>query len=869
MCDPRMIPQTVSSLRGVVMRTRTRTWRPYLETLEDRCVPSTFAAFDLDAPESGPFPSDRFTVADSSQLTGRRINLPLPDPATHPSDYNDITVINTLDGFNLQPRLSIAFSGPIDVTTVNSSTVFLIKLGDPTAPEEGGGRIVGINQIVWDVATNTLHVESDELLEQHTRYALLVTHGLRDADGQPVEPSEAFERFRHDLNFGQSADPALVKYREDLLDALSAAELAGVKPKDVVTASVFTTMSATAVLEKIRDQLHAATPAPADFLLGPGGTRTVFPLDAISGITFNRHTTVSPPTLSPIAVNVAALKIFPGAVGSIAFGKYVSPDYEVHPVGFIPSVATRTGTPEVQSTNEIYFNVVLPSGPAPAGGWPVAIYGHGVNGNKNEWLPLVAASLASQGIATIGINSVAVGYGPLSTLTVNQTGGSPVTFTAGGRAFDQNGDGTIPNFEGILATAPKRIIGQADFLRQTAVDLMQLVRVTQTGIDVDGDGSRDLDPSRIYYFGNSLGGEAGTIFLAVEPDVHAGVLNVPGGTPLDFTNTTGRRSAEIAGDLAARTPSLLNSPGITSIDGVPVAAPYINENLPLRDGLPLKVGLADGTTHIIQSPVTNTVAGAMAIQEALENREWVHMLGDPVSYAPHLRKDPLGEAPAKSVIVQFAKGDQNVTNPRTAALLRAGDLADRATLYRHDLALAENPTIPKNPHQFLIMVNDPAVRQIALGYQSQIAAFFASDGEVVIHPEPSRFFETPIAGSLPEQPNFIVIDPPLITIADASVTEGDDGIRILTFTVALTRTSALSVSVCYETADGTATAGEDYEAASSTLVFAPGETSKTITIVIKGDKKKEGRETFLIKLWQAENAVLPDSLGIAAIFDDD
>ena len=87
------------------MRTRTRTWRPRLETLEDRCVPSTFAAFDLDAPASGPFPSDRFTVADSSQLTGRRVDLPLPDPATHPSDYNDITVINTLDGFNLQPRL--------------------------------------------------------------------------------------------------------------------------------------------------------------------------------------------------------------------------------------------------------------------------------------------------------------------------------------------------------------------------------------------------------------------------------------------------------------------------------------------------------------------------------------------------------------------------------------------------------------------------------------------------------------------------------------------------------------------------------------------------------------------------------------------
>src|SRR5215217_2679213 len=710
------------------MTTRTRTWRPRLETLEDRCVPSTFAAFDPGARESGPFPSDRFTVADSSQLTGRRLNLPLPDRATHPSDYADVSVINTLDGFNLQPRLSVPFSGPIDLTTVSSSTVFLIKLDDPTAPEEVGGRVVGINQTVWDVATNTLHVESDELLEQHTRYALIVTRGVRDPDGQPVEPSAQFERFRHDLNLGQAHDSALKEYRKDLLDALQAARRAGVAEKDIVAASVFTTMSTTAVLEKIRDQVHASAPAPDDFNLGPGGTRTAFPLDALTGITFNRQTRVDPPVLGPAAVNLAALHIIPGAVGTIAFGKYLSPDYLVHPDQFIPPVETRTGTPQVQGTNEIYFNVVLPSGPAPAAGWPVAIYGSGINGNKNEWLPFVAASMASRGIATIAINAVGLGFGPLSTLTVNRTAGGPLTFAAGGRAFDLNGDGTIPNFEGVAATAPRRIIGQVDALRQTAVDLMQLVHVTQAGMDVDGDGSRDLDPSRLYYFGNSLGSESGTIFLAVEPGVHAGVLNVPGGTPLDWTNTTGRRSAEIGGDLASRTPSLINSAGIISIDGVPVSGPHFNENLPLRDGLPLKVGLADGTTRVIQSPVTNTVPGAMAIQEALEDREWVNMLGDPVSYAPHLRKDPLVDVPAMAVLIQFAKGDQNVTNPRTTALLRAGDLADRATLYRHDLAFAENPTIPKNPHQFLIMVNDPAVRQVALGYQSQIAAFFASDG---------------------------------------------------------------------------------------------------------------------------------------------
>jgi hypothetical protein len=381
------------------MRTRNRTRRLHVELLEDRCLLSTFAAFDLSAPNIGPFPSDRFTVADSSQLTGRRVNLPLPDRAARPSDYDDISVINTLDGFNLQPRLSIPFDGPIDVNSVNSDDVFVIRLGDTQNPQDRGGQVVGITQVVWDPATNTLHVESDQLLDQHTRYALIVTDGLRDAKGQAVQASADFERFRHDLNFGQADDPALKAYREELIGALAAAGQDGVPDKHVITASVFTTQSATAVLEKIRDQIHAATPVPADFLLGPNGERTVFNLDDVSGITWNQQTKMAGP-LSPVPVNVGLLGFVPGAVGQVAFGKYVSPDYETAEK-FIPPVGTRTGTPAVQGVNDVYFNLYLPSGPKPAGGWPVAIFGHGLGGSRQGGGPgggdslAVAASLAA------------------------------------------------------------------------------------------------------------------------------------------------------------------------------------------------------------------------------------------------------------------------------------------------------------------------------------------------------------------------------------------------------------------------------------------------------------------------------------------
>jgi large repetitive protein len=53
------------------------------------------------------------------------------------------------------------------------------------------------------------------------------------------------------------------------------------------------------------------------------------------------------------------------------------------------------------------------------------------------------------------------------------------------------------------------------------------------------------------------------------------------------------------------------------------------------------------------------------------------------------------------------------------------------------------------------------------------------------------------------------------------------------------------------------------------LAFAPGETTKTITIVVTGDKEKEGKETFFVKLWGADNALLLDDLGVGAIFGDD
>jgi chitinase len=99
--------------------------------------------------------------------------------------------------------------------------------------------------------------------------------------------------------------------------------------------------------------------------------------------------------------------------------------------------------------------------------------------------------------------------------------------------------------------------------------------------------------------------------------------------------------------------------------------------------------------------------------------------------------------------------------------------------------------------------------------------------------------------------------------------EGKNGKSFFTFTITLSAPSTTQVTVNYATADGTARAGEDYEADSGTLTFAPGETSKTITIRVKGDRKTEANETFFVNLSGVVNALLEDDQGLGTILNDD
>src|SRR5262245_41078823 len=109
-----------------------------------------------------------------------------------------------------------------------------------------------------------------------------------------------------------------------------------------------------------------------------------------------------------------------------------------------------------------------------------------------------------------------------------------------------------------------------------------------------------------------------------------------------------------------------------------------------------------------------------------------------------------------------------------------------------------------------------------------------------------------------------------ISINDVTITEGNSGTKVATFTVTRTGGTA-AFAANYATADGTATAGSDYVAQpTGTVTFAAGDLSKTISVTINGDTTVEPDETFFVNLLSATNGgTIVKSQGLGTITNDD
>jgi dienelactone hydrolase len=631
------------------------------------------------------FPHDGLTRADPTQLTGRRIALPLPDCSTEPSSCDEIRLLNALDGFSVNPRLAVKFSGPIEVDSVSRAGAFILPLSAEPLPSP-----VGLAQLVWDPDTDTLYARPERGLLQGRRYALVLTARLRDAAGRPIRRAPGLPRLR------EAADaPSAAAELWRRLEAM------GMERREVVAATVFTTQSVTADLEKMRAVIDARPAPTLRFELGPGGTRSVYRRAEIEAVELRRQVATGGEGRLADPVRLPLGLIPPAEVGLVALGRFASLSFLMAD-RHIPAVPTRSGAIRPQGEEEVHVTVFLPAGPMPPEGWPTAIFGHGFGNDRHLVPPLVAGTMARQGFATVAINVVGHGGGPAGTLTVRQPGREPVMLPAGGRGLDLDGDGRIGSTEGVstLNTGPLAVVGSRDGLKQTTADLMQLVRAIRRGVDLDGDGRPDLDRERIFYFGQSFGGIYGTLLMTVDPLIWAGVLNVPGGPIVEIARQAAPFRPRVIEQLKVRRPSLMN--GERDFD----------ESLPLPG----------------DPPVLRPARGALAIQAFFDRAEWVSQSANPVAFAPYLRQAPLAGLGPRQVLYQMALGDRTVPNPTTASLIRAGRLEPVLSVYRHDRVAPGLPERFANPHGFLVWTAFPETAALARAAQEQVARFFLSGG---------------------------------------------------------------------------------------------------------------------------------------------
>ena len=295
---------------------------------------------------------------------------------------------------------------------------------------------------------------------------------------------------------------------------------------------------------------------------------------------------------------------------------------------------------------QVSYHVFLPPASSiPANGFPVIIYGHGLDDNQFGAPTYVASTWAKKGFATLALEIVGHGFGSGSTTVISEKS-SNYTVATPGRGIQFIPSAPIGSSDGCILPGA---LATRDCSRQTALDLSALVEaIRATGLGLN------LDPSRIYYVGQSFGSFYGTLFEAVEPGVSAGTLNVGGGTQTDAARLSPIARLVGAFYLSAFMPSLLN---------VPPAAPqaYFHDSFNDQYVYPGQVVIA-------------SVPGALAIQAAFEQSDWLGMIGDPLSFAPHLQTSPLAGVPAKPILMQFGLGDLEVPNPTESALVRAGDL---------------------------------------------------------------------------------------------------------------------------------------------------------------------------------------------------
>ena len=493
---------------------------------------------------ANPFPNDLLLGSNGRvAIPGKRFDYVLPSTSAYDSARTYLnTVASSLDSDGFSTIAPIWIS--LDQRVAASSTTAGVKLfvyGTSATPVPDTHALVG----TFNDDLGVLEVQPQTPLSPATTYGVVVTALLVDSSGRPTVRSKDFQKL---LNGGPSPKIA---------GLLTAAQNAGITPDLVSVAFTFTTMHETDDLQAISSQVFGPTTLGSSLVLG------FTPLGALAEGTFANGSS---------NFNQAVGAVSSTAMAAVVTGTYDSYDFRNGSGAFDPGFVAGTATP---STNLIDFRLTIPKGTAPAGGWPVVIFQHGLGGSDLDVYPW-GELLAIKGFATVAISAVEHGLR-----------GDTISF------FKWN---DIP------AT-------REDF-RQTNADQMQLIRALRNSKAKGVSPFDQLDPSDVTYFGISLGGIMGSAFLANTPGNSLGMLNVPGG--------------HLALELYSPKFSVYYWPYIQSYSGLQSTDP---KWIPMLEAMePLaQIGLDSGDPinygpHVIADPLPGMSAKRVLHQESLNDQ---------------------------------------------------------------------------------------------------------------------------------------------------------------------------------------------------------------------------------------------------------
>ena len=498
-----------------------------------------------------PFPNDLYF----NGSTDGTVNIQgLPDP----NDYgNPLVAINTLDGFSTTAPETEAFTAPISAQSLTPASVLVFEV--TTDPSQGfvvTGIVRELQQGVdYTVAPSTsdpsvLEITPTTALAPETSYMVVLTNGITDTDGAAAAPSATFAELEQDIAAGTTpSDPTLAQVEPLFGAMLQAAAGAGIDPSSVVLAWSFSTQSEGAVLSHI-----AANVQPGTITLTDTGLTTADVNPQLQGYAEIYTGDITIPYYSGVPTQSdpgAPLTDFWHGAGGSLLTRY-------NPAPVPTATLTIPVMMTIPSLSSPYF---LLGGQYPPNGWPVAIFQHGITGDRTNLLA-VADTFGEAGMAAIAIDL------PLHGITDTS---NPFYQQCCERTFNlPEGLDTGNPQPGTIAPSGTYFINLAylltsrDNLREAVADLL---RLTETLPDVSftatvqggGTQTEQFNADASYFTSISLGAIVGIPYLAEVPQipgygtgivVHSATLSSPGGKVAYLLQTSPTFAPQVNAGLA-------------------------------------------------------------------------------------------------------------------------------------------------------------------------------------------------------------------------------------------------------------------------------------------------------------------------------